>query len=91
MKAATWGNASMSAVLAGLLVCLLMAGQLHAGNEPGPGYKMKNEPSGEPYDWTITRKPEKPWQRPYYKMIVTKLALCDRKPDGSVSMLIVAV
>ena len=74
----------MKETLAGLLMCCLIAGQVEAGSTPGPGYTMADEPSGEPYDWTITGQPEKPWQRPYYKTIVTKLALCDRKSDGSV-------
>jgi hypothetical protein len=63
---------------------LLLAGPACAGSAPGPGYVMENEPSGEPYDWTKTGQPEKPWRRPYHKIITTKLALCDRKPDGSV-------
>ncbi|HUV67956.1 MAG TPA: endo-alpha-N-acetylgalactosaminidase family protein [Sedimentisphaerales bacterium] len=70
-----------------LLILLLIASYVqcaYAGNEPGPGYRMENEPSGEPYDWTVTGAPEKPWKHAYHKIIVTKLALCDRKPDGSV-------
>ncbi len=66
-----------------LLVALPLAA-VHAGDLPGPGYEMVDEPSGTPYDWTITGEPEKPWNHPYHKMIVTKLALCDRNPDGSV-------
>lgn len=68
----------------GLLLTGLAAGRAVAERAPGPGYRMENEPSGEPYDWTITGQPEKPWKRPYHQILTTKLALCDRKPDGSV-------
>lgn len=74
----------MKSILIKLLPLGLLLAHTYAGNEPGPGYKMENEPSGKPYDWKITGKPEKPWKHPYHKMIVTKLALCSRKGDGSV-------
>jgi hypothetical protein len=48
-----------------------------AGEQPGPGYQMKNEPSGERYDITKTGKPERPWLQPYYRMVITKLCLVE--------------
>ncbi len=41
-----------------------------------------SEPSGEYYDWTITRKPERPWLIPYHQTLVMKLILCRKSPEG---------
>ena len=34
--------------------------------------------SGEYYDWTITRKPERPYIHPYHQMLVDKIFLATK-------------
>ena len=43
---------------------------------------MNNEPSGEYYDWTITKKPERPWMLPYHQSLVYKVMNCIKDADG---------
>ncbi len=49
-----------------------------AGDQPGRDYTMKNEPSGEYYNWKKTKKPERPWLLPYHQTLVTKIFLCSK-------------
>lgn len=44
---------------------------------------MKNEPSGEYYDWTITGKPERPWLLPYHQSLVYKVMNCVKDAQGN--------
>ena len=62
-----------------ILCVLLMALPVFAGDQPGNGYTMKDEPSGEYYDWKKTNKPERPWLLPYHQRVVMKLFLCSKK------------
>ena len=45
---------------------------------------MTDEPSGEYYDWTITRKPERPWLLPYHQSLVYKVMNCTKNARGEV-------
>ena len=63
-------------VMFGILCVSLMALPLLACDQPGKDYTMKNEPSGEYYDWKKTGKPERPWLLPYHQTLVTKIVLC---------------
>ena len=50
---------------------------------------MKNEPSGEYYDWKKTGRPERPWLLPYHQTVVMKLFLAykrDTVPPGASRM-----
>jgi hypothetical protein len=62
-------------------LCLLASVTALAGS-PGEDYVMANEPSGERYDWTKTKAPERPWLLPYHQTLVMKLFLCEKDPDG---------
>ena len=44
----------------------------------------QSEISGAWYDWTKTRKPEKPWMHDYSQTVVMKLFLCSRDSVGNV-------
>jgi len=39
------------------------------------------EPSGEPYDWTRTKQPERPYLHDYHKTLVMKIFLADKLPN----------
>jgi hypothetical protein len=69
-------EAKIMKVMFGILCVSLMALPLLACDQPGKGYTMKNEPSGEYYDWKKTGKPERPWLLPYHQTLVTKIVLC---------------
>jgi hypothetical protein len=70
-------------------MCLsLTALTLRAGDQPGQGFTMENEPSGEYYDFRNTGEPEKPWLLPYHQTLVTKIFLCaknDKAQRGKIS------
>ena len=39
--------------------------------------------SGDPYDWTITRKPERPYVHAYDRTLVMKVFLAEKQPGGN--------
>ncbi len=43
---------------------------------------MKNEPSGEYYDYTITMKPERPWMLPYHQTLIYRVMHALRDGTG---------
>ena len=43
---------------------------------------MKNEPSGEYYDYTITMRPERPWLLPYHQTLIYRTFNCSRNGEG---------
>ena len=45
---------------------------------------MKNEPSGDYYDYTKTMQPERPWLLPYHQTLVYLTMTCTRGGDGKV-------
>ena len=47
----------------------------------GQDYPKTNEPSGEPYDWTRTKKPERPYIHQYHKTLVMKIFLASKLPN----------
>ncbi|KPK51182.1 MAG: hypothetical protein AMK72_00365, partial [Planctomycetes bacterium SM23_25] len=48
---------------------------------------MKNEPSGEYYDYTITMKPERPWLLPYHQTLIYRIMHALRDGTGKMSEL----
>ncbi len=67
-----------------IVVCLFLTELTsHAGDQPGRDYKMKNELSGEYYNWKKTGKPERPWLLPYHQTVVTKLFLARKRTEAS--------
>jgi hypothetical protein len=48
---------------------------------------MRNEPSGESYDYTKTMKPERPWLLPYHQSLVYLIMLATRDGTGKLDML----
>ena len=72
----------MKSKLTALLHVWLLTSCGVAGDLPGAGYMMKNEPSGAYYDWKVTGKPERPWLLPYHQTVVMKIFLCEKDPSG---------
>ncbi|KPK50961.1 MAG: hypothetical protein AMK72_00970 [Planctomycetes bacterium SM23_25] len=48
---------------------------------------MKDEPSGEYYDYTITMKPERPWLLPYHQTLIYRVMHALRDGTGKMSEL----
>ena len=69
-------------LLIGALLPLLML--YWSSCHPKVSSVVKDEISGEYYDWTKTNQPEQPWKHDYNKTLVTKFFLCSRNGEGNV-------